>query len=436
MKCPECGNELTSEMIEANMCWECGKILDESLLDEQTLEDIYNQAKQHQSEQYLQPNVVDEKMKKLMKTHMVTTGYNFDGYKITSYLNVISAEVVLGTGIFSSLGSQFADLTGTRSGSYERKLESAKENALNELKKQAEFLGGNAIIGIDIDYTTFTSDILGVVANGTAVVIEPEKSTVSNEKYIPVLSYNTKLPFNICNVVLRADDIFQNYSAALEIKSYNDAGKIKAIISDIEFKTIFNENINLKDNIFAVNQKYDDLLYSTDFIKVPCDQLRIDLIQKAFVKVRKVIYYGDETIIDMEDTIEQNQISQIPVNQLEALRQNYGRDVICNTQVNEYSWICYCGMENSRRVIECERCHRKDNSIKKSTSLGDSVLKGNIIDTAISKKTAREIYEYVSSLNMKELEDLEYELKTLVRKESLFDENQKEEAIETIVRML
>ena len=367
---------------------------------------------------------------------VLTTGYNFDGYKITSYLNVISAEVVLGTGIFSSLGSQFADLTGTRSGSYERKLESAKENALNELKKQAEFLGGNAIIGIDIDYTTFTSDILGVVANGTAVVIEPEKSTVSNEKYIPVLSYNTKLPFNICNVVLRADDIFQNYSAALEIKSYNDAGKIKAIISDIEFKTIFNENINLKDNIFAVNKKYDDLLYSTDFIKVPCVQLRIDLIQKAYVTVKKVIYSSDDTIVDMEDTLEQYQISQTPVNQLEALRQNYGRDVMCNTQVNEYSWICYCGMENSRRVIECDRCHRKDNSIKKSTSLKDSALKGKIIDTAISKETAREIYEYVSGLNMKELEDLEYELKTLVRKESLFGENQKEEAIETIVRML
>ena len=43
-KCPECGTELTDEMIEANMCWECGKILDESLLDKETLEDIHNQA--------------------------------------------------------------------------------------------------------------------------------------------------------------------------------------------------------------------------------------------------------------------------------------------------------------------------------------------------------------------------------------------------------
>ena len=73
MKCPECGTELTSEMIEANMCWECGKILDESLLDKQTLENIRNQAKQNQSEQYLQPNVVDEKMK---KTDEDTYGHN------------------------------------------------------------------------------------------------------------------------------------------------------------------------------------------------------------------------------------------------------------------------------------------------------------------------------------------------------------------------
>lgn len=149
-----------------------------------------------------------------------------------------------------------------------------------------------------------------------------------------------------------------------------------------------------------------------------------------------MIYSSDETIVDMEDALEQYQISESPVNQLEALRQNYGRGVMRNTQVNEESWVCYCGMENSRRIIECERCHRKDNSIKKSTSLKDSALKGKIIDTAIARETAREIYEYVSGLNMKELEDLEYELKTLVRKQSLFGENQKEEAIETIVRML
>ena len=85
-KCPECGTELTDEMIEANMCWECGKILDESLLDKETLEDIHNQAKQNKSEQYLESDTLDSKMEELIKKHMVTTGYNFEGYFIKKYI--------------------------------------------------------------------------------------------------------------------------------------------------------------------------------------------------------------------------------------------------------------------------------------------------------------------------------------------------------------
>lgn len=38
-----------------------------------------------------------------------TTGYNFDGYRIVKYLKVVSSEVVLGTGLFSSIGSSVAD---------------------------------------------------------------------------------------------------------------------------------------------------------------------------------------------------------------------------------------------------------------------------------------------------------------------------------------
>ena len=33
-------------------------------------------------------------------------------------------------------------------------------------------LGGNAIIGVDFDYITFGNNMIGVVANGTSVVIE------------------------------------------------------------------------------------------------------------------------------------------------------------------------------------------------------------------------------------------------------------------------
>lgn len=39
---------------------------------------------------------------------LITTGYNFEGHVITQYIDVISASVVLGTGIFSSFGAAFA----------------------------------------------------------------------------------------------------------------------------------------------------------------------------------------------------------------------------------------------------------------------------------------------------------------------------------------
>lgn len=39
-KCPNCGSELSQEMIDVNMCWECGYILDESETD--GISDIVN----------------------------------------------------------------------------------------------------------------------------------------------------------------------------------------------------------------------------------------------------------------------------------------------------------------------------------------------------------------------------------------------------------
>lgn len=34
MNCPNCNKEITHEMIDANMCWDCGFILDKSITDE------------------------------------------------------------------------------------------------------------------------------------------------------------------------------------------------------------------------------------------------------------------------------------------------------------------------------------------------------------------------------------------------------------------
>ena len=41
------------------------------------------------------------------------------------------------------------------------------------MRTEVSEAGGNAIIGVDLDYTMFGASIVGVIASGTAVVIKP-----------------------------------------------------------------------------------------------------------------------------------------------------------------------------------------------------------------------------------------------------------------------
>lgn len=45
INCPECGSSLTQEMIDVNMCWECGHVLDESqmITDDGDIEELEGQ---------------------------------------------------------------------------------------------------------------------------------------------------------------------------------------------------------------------------------------------------------------------------------------------------------------------------------------------------------------------------------------------------------
>jgi len=102
---------------------------------------------------------------------ITTTTNSISGYIIESYLGVESVEVVLGTGVISESISEVSDFFGTRSTVFETKLQQAKKIALNKIKLLADSLGGNAIVGMDIDYTEFTGNRIGVIINGTVVKV-------------------------------------------------------------------------------------------------------------------------------------------------------------------------------------------------------------------------------------------------------------------------
>jgi uncharacterized protein YbjQ (UPF0145 family) len=104
---------------------------------------------------------------------LLTTTPTIEGYRVESYLGVISAEVVLGTGFLSELGASLADLLGSRASKFQDKLKEAREVTLRELRTKALELQANAVVGVDLDYSVLSNNMLMVVANGTAARITP-----------------------------------------------------------------------------------------------------------------------------------------------------------------------------------------------------------------------------------------------------------------------
>jgi uncharacterized protein YbjQ (UPF0145 family) len=115
---------------------------------------------------------VASKKEKNLSSIIITTTHAIEGYRIVNYLGIDSAEVVIGTGVLGELVSDLNDFVGQRSTNFEKKLQQAKTIVFSKLKKKAIDAGGNAIIGIDLDYTEFSSNKIGVIASGTLVEIE------------------------------------------------------------------------------------------------------------------------------------------------------------------------------------------------------------------------------------------------------------------------
>ena len=104
---------------------------------------------------------------------IVTTTPAIEGRRITAYHGIVTGETIIGANIFRDLFAGIRDIVGGRSGAYESALASARETALAEMQDHARGLGGNAVVGVDLDYEVI-NNMLMVSASGTAVTVEQE----------------------------------------------------------------------------------------------------------------------------------------------------------------------------------------------------------------------------------------------------------------------
>ncbi|HSF91359.1 MAG TPA: heavy metal-binding domain-containing protein [Paracoccaceae bacterium] len=100
-----------------------------------------------------------------------TTTPNFEGKTITSYRGIVVGEAILGANVIRDLFAGITDILGGRSGAYEEELGKARKVALEEMELRAAQVGGNAVVGVDLDYEVI-NNMLMVSASGTAVIVE------------------------------------------------------------------------------------------------------------------------------------------------------------------------------------------------------------------------------------------------------------------------
>jgi uncharacterized protein YbjQ (UPF0145 family) len=85
---------------------------------------------------------------------LITTTPTVEGRRITEYLGLVSGEAILGANIFKDFFAGIRDIVGGRSAAYENELRKAKKIAIDEMIESATALGGNAVVGVDLDYET------------------------------------------------------------------------------------------------------------------------------------------------------------------------------------------------------------------------------------------------------------------------------------------
>lgn len=148
-------------------------------------EEIKRKAEQEKAaEEERKKRQAEEDKQKALASMLITSGFNFDGYKIKKYSGYISGDDAISidrgtSGIFSSATNVSDSLT--------KSLVKIRRQAIKELKEAAYDLGCNAVIGVDFDYitlepetanssggTTYLPYVFCVTANGNAVIIEKE----------------------------------------------------------------------------------------------------------------------------------------------------------------------------------------------------------------------------------------------------------------------
>lgn len=104
---------------------------------------------------------------------MVTTAFDFEGFRTVRHLGVIRGVTVRSRSVVGNMVGGLQTLFGGNISIYTELCEHARAEAFDLMCEHARQLGANAVIGMRYDANEVMDGVTEVLAYGTAVVIEP-----------------------------------------------------------------------------------------------------------------------------------------------------------------------------------------------------------------------------------------------------------------------
>lgn len=290
---------------------------------------------------------------------MFTSGFNFEGYEIVEYLGFVSAQTAVGSNFFRALGAGVTEISDAESEKLTGKLEQANELAMDKLRKTAERMKADAIIGLELNYTQFANNSVGTVASGTAVKIRKKAEDVlivSKELYVS--NYYNRLVPRPVRIILSG--IGKDVTISAHFFNYN-MDDILAVRADVELTNLYEEKLLLK-NLDFVFEKGNITLIESNEIECKLPAKDILLIKDAKVTISKyVTNRGVYACNDLPINV------SMPLHRLYALKEKRGIDAVEKYRTDGMIWTCNCGYVNEAGSEECVVCARKQEDMK-STS--------------------------------------------------------------------
>jgi uncharacterized protein YbjQ (UPF0145 family) len=115
--------------------------------------------------------------RKMISSDKIVTTPSIQGYKITKVLGLVTELSPRTRGVGGQIWGAIQALLGGEVSAFTLEIEKARLEAIERVIENAEKLGANAIVGVDLETSEMGSaqmNIMVISATGTAVVVEKE----------------------------------------------------------------------------------------------------------------------------------------------------------------------------------------------------------------------------------------------------------------------